>query len=388
MSILHDNKFIQSLLKKLLQCGSKAIRKRSVQEESDPPDQALESIIIKIFSQLLDENYNINTFKQQIIKKRISPKPGAKKIVQLLYNFIYIIKVGKARITVNQITLMSQDIIKMIGRLNKRSRFFPFRLHLKTKILQLTKVKSLYFSDSSSSEITEIRNNIVKYLNPFTKESVLNVQNAIRVLEVFNENVALIPPTSPMESSLLETFFEDLNSKCQSFIRDEKYVEDSEQINMGMKSIISEINILSGQLDSTKDIPSFDKCLESCKRLRYLSKSSKDKFNYNEKNRDNKSYSFESFEKILSLHQGAIARANSLLAQNDFNSISDDVLSKYRDMISKKNKKILDRKFYDQQMKNMKLDVEKAMEQAASKSTFGKSVPTSDKILDKILGLF
>ncbi len=388
MSILHDNKFIQSLLKKLLQCGSKAIRKRSVQEESDPPDQALESIIIKIFSQLLDENYNINTFKQQIIKKRISPKPGAKKIVQLLYNFIYIIKVGKARITVNQITLMSQDIIKMIGRLNKRSRFFPFRLHLKTKILQLTKVKSLYFSDSSSSEITEIRNNIVKYLNPFTKESVLNVQNAIRVLEVFNENVALIPPTSPMESSLLETFFEDLNSKCQSFIRDEKYVEDSEQINMGMKSIISEINILSGQLDSTKDIPSFDKCLESCKRLRYLSKSSKDKFNYNEKNRDNKSYSFESFEKILSLHQGAIARANSLLAQNDFNSISDDVLSKYRDMISKKNKKILDRKFYDQQMKNMKLDVEKAMEQAASKSTFGKSAPTSDKILDKILGLF
>lgn len=222
----------------------------------------------------------------------------------------------------------------------------------------------------------------------FEKETTLNVQNTIRVLESFNKNISLGMEDESLKSSL-NTFFEQLYIRCEKFINEQSYMKNPEQINVGMRGIISEINILSGQLDLHFNTSNLDKCLKLCRKLRYLSKSSKEKFDYNEKRRENKAYSLKSFKKVVSLHLGAIDKANAFLDSNGFSvRVPHEILSEYNKIISDENIKILDKTFYGQQVEKMRMDVQKALVQAASESIFGADVPTSDQILDKIVKLF
>lgn len=390
MRTLHDNKITQALLKKLLEYGAKAIKKRSIQNENDLPDQTLESKIIEIFSGLMEEDYDDNKFRKQIIEKKLPPKPSAKKVIQLLYNFIYAVGVEGKKIDVNQVNAMSNEITEMIDKLNKRSRFFSFKEHFKKKILELTKIKITCSSVSTESETKELANDINNDISVFTKNDTLDIKRAIKILETFNKIILSNVSTPSVDYSLLETFFKSMCKKCQDFIEKKEYTKNSEKVNIGIRNIISEIKILASQLDSDSSIPSLNECLDFCKKLRYLSKSDKQKFSYNEKARKNKAFSLESFKKIVSLNQDAINKANMILEKNNFKEkIPDTILSKYNKIISDRNDDdILEEKFYSQNTKNMKSDVKKAMEKAASKSIFGKSIPTSNKILDKIVKLF
>lgn len=72
----------------------------------------------------MDEDFDRNSFKQKIMSKKLPSKPSAKKVVQLLYNFIYAVETDGKKINTGQIKVMSEDIMEMINKLSRKSRFF------------------------------------------------------------------------------------------------------------------------------------------------------------------------------------------------------------------------------------------------------------------------
>ncbi len=378
-----DDKYKQSLLKKLLQCGTKIIKERATQSESDTPSVSLQEQIIQIFSQLLATNYNQNTFKKQILKKKLPSKPNARKIVQKLFIFLYKVEINGKKIDENEIILMSQEILIMVEKLNKRSRFFSFKIHLKNKILQLTNIKKLYFS-SNIDKTDKIKD----CLNSFLKESVFDPEITISALQTLNKDIAPDPDSYLKNTVFLKSFFDNLYDNLQKYIENEEYEKNSQNTKSQIKIIISEMNMISSQLDNKLDIPEFKYCLELCKNLRYLCKNSKEKFLENEKRRKDEAYSLEGFENFLYLHQSVLHYANAVLTQNQFDKyiINDDILDRYQNIINENDIKILDRKFFEKQIKKIKSDVEKSLKEVTQKSMFGSSSPSSSKVLSKIIG--
>ncbi len=88
--------------------------------------EKIEKSIIKIFSELTKKNYNVNTFKKEILKKKIPSTSRSKKILKLMYKLIFLPEsdIEKANKNYNL-------LIKIITKLNEKSCLYEFKADLK-----------------------------------------------------------------------------------------------------------------------------------------------------------------------------------------------------------------------------------------------------------------
>lgn len=363
---LYSNKIFQHLLKQLLSYGTKIIKIRHHQNKTSvPPD--LETKIISVLTKILNENYNKNEFNKNIINKQFPPKPGSKKIIQLIYFFI----LEPENIPVPE----TDDIVSLISDLSKRSRLFPFKEHLKKKVRELARVKYLYIHQTNECTIVDIN----KSISTFLKDSDLNLKIASNIIQYFIS----VPSFINENSEIIDNFFIKLKNKLET-------LEDNEITSINstdLSDIISYTNIFLNTAELEKAMKSINECLNSCKNLRYLLKDDNEKFLYNEQKRMDNAYSIEGFKKVVDLCKSTVESVNSLLDSSDLSIRIPDNLFLEQEKIVDNNINILDHEFFDKQAHKLNNILNKALKNVRSKTMFSKSTISSSQILSKILNI-
>lgn len=386
------------LLKRLVECASRAIRKRAVQNVNDnTPDKNLEEKIIEIFSDLLEEKYDRKSFYKQIINKNLPNRPSAKMVVKLIFNFIYCVGADGVRITADKIEEYAKEIVNMISKLNNHSRFFPFKTILKTKFLDLEKIKLQCFRKQSDDiqDANLFLNNAIKSIK---QSNVLELHKLCEMIDELNGYIASVrafySKSGVKQAAFfisLGTFFTEIDSKLKLLIKNKDYEDDKAGVNSDVKSILENISISKTYLAVSSYVcKCLDACISSCKLIDYYTQDDEQKFENRETHRKNRSYNFDSFEKALTLNEEAIKKANQFFSENNFRSvISDQILEKYRKMLKERDYRLLEKKFFDDAVKQMTNAVYREISaKKKSESMFGGRKPTSNQVLNKITNLF
>ncbi len=277
--------------------------KKAIEKSYKNENGSLEEIeknIIKIFSELTKKNYNVNTFKKEILKKKIPTTSNSKKILKFMYKLIFSPESETEKIHKDYILL-----IKTINKLKEKSCLYEFKEDLK----KISKVLFTY-KNSKSQKLS-------------------------------NKNLDL-----------------------ENNIRETKYKE--------------KLNTLEDE--------------EKLKEIKHRRKSdaleSRKKFKEIEQQRRSNSFSVDSFKIFLDIHENIINNANKILESNGFKKISPNILSPYREIVSKNDPKITNESYHNEKISDMISTVKKEINEAKSKSIFENSQLDSDKILEKIIKVY
>lgn len=381
VALLYENKFLQSLLKNLLLYGSKTIK-----DVAQGKKTTNETKLIKVLLDLLQEKYTENAsifFDNKIIKKNLTLKPSSKNVVKYIYFLIM-----TTGITLKELNEKEKDIEVMINKLKSISRFFPIKKHLIVKVRQLKDIKAHYLGESTSS-VDTVSSELESLMKKFGDETTLNFELLNLILDSWNKEIV---SRHKVDSSLnisvstrFQQFFTELISKCKIMLDDE--TGSYEKISEDIKTTINKINILLSLLEPGKNQDAVNECLNWFRELRYKYKSDEEKFNKREQDRLNKSYSVKSLEKTLNVYVGVLRYANKILrtyGDGKYPLINENILQKYSDMIQDKDPKLLDKKFYEKILK----DIRRITEKAISDVKINKGLSTQGKILKAIMAVF
>lgn len=383
---MYDSKYTQKLLQELLKQGGKIIRKGP---ESVSETEKLK--IINIFSILMNERYdNIRNFEKMIEKTRKKKQINTEKIVQLLYDFIFSSHSDPSIDCNSQV----ENINESIKKIKKSSKIFEIKNHLSKKVNEL----GCILNEIQKQELVTLEDNIKK-INSIGNNDI-DVNGAIKSLEVIDENLSInvINADVGEKKNLFENIKEKLN-EIFKIINENSEMFDKNKLNEIIKKIDSKIKLILSQTDEENSVTVMKECHKTCKQIRDLSHDSEKQLLSSVKKYDDKAFSLKAFKNFYNNHSRIIQMAKNSLEitktlatevnNKEFENanISDECLSKYRDIVDNKDVRIFNKKFFDNSVNEIKKIVKNELKKITKKSMFGNSTPPNNKIFNKLSGV-
>ena len=368
--ILHNNRYMQKLLKELL------MQVRIISSNGKEKNNK----IINIFSLLLNEEYNEQTFENTIKKLRNTEQSSAKKVVQLLYDYI-----------INENSVPKEIIEDYILRLKPRSRFYGIKNHLLKKVEEISAVRD----NQQKVDLNKLKTNII----------AISVEDGIpgsiiKALDSIANNLPI--SIIKLDISELTTFFKILESKLNKIcekINYENFGEtNTKALNISIKQISSKFKLISSQICSTEGQldNSIKACIKICKRVRTLSSSVDKQLALAVNNSNDKAYDLKAFKMFYDNHfkilEEAKKRLNKIKAEAEKMGIADfygvgistKLLDKYGNIIKNKGVRVFNKKFFDKSIREIRRIVKNKLNKITGKSMFRNSIPTKKQILNKL----
>jgi len=128
-------------------------------------------VLIDIFSRMLGEKYKKEDFIRKIIRKNVY-KICANRVIQLIWNFIYNTESSENII----------NIIKIIDKLNKRSRFYVYRNIIIKKLNELSEIKN---NESNIEDIIETEEDKIEFIENKREIETYSFENFKFVYDIY-----------------------------------------------------------------------------------------------------------------------------------------------------------------------------------------------------------
>lgn len=388
---MYDSKYNQKLLQELLKQGGKIIRKGP---ESVSETEKLK--IINIFSILMDEKYdNVKNFEKMIEKTRKKNKINTKKIIQLLYDFIFYSHSDPSIDCNSQV----KNINESIKKIKKSSKIFEIKNHLSKKTNEL----GCILNEIQKQELVTLDDNIKKIKS--IENNDIDVNGTIKSLDVIDENFSInvIKADIDKKIKLFEIIKEKLDEIFKIINKNSKMF-DKNKLNEKIKKVNSKIKLILSQTDeenskSKELVTVIKECHKTGKQIRNLSNDSEKQLSSSVKKYDNRAFNLDAFNNYYENHLRVIEVAEDLLKttktlaktvnNKEFEnaSISPEGLSKYKDIVDNKDVRIFNKKFFDNSVNEIKKIVKNELEKITKKSMYGNSTPTNSKIFNDLIGV-
>ncbi len=372
---LYNNKFTQKLLKEFLKQGGKIIRSNNSVSNREKLK------IINIFSLLLDEKYsNVQDFEKMIRKIENKKVVSAKKIVQLLYDYIIYKKYQ-----------LKDTIENYINNLKQKSRFYSIKNHLLKKVREINDIINI----KQNAKYEELKENIDKIV--LQDNDINSVTNALIAISN-NLPISIIKLSEDHLLNFFDDLKEKLNNICKKIVYENLDGTNKQVLNKAIKQVSSKIKLISSQIDNPKDelINSIKGCLKVCKQVRTLSSDINNQLKRAVKKSNDKAYNLKAFKVVYDNNFKILEEANNQLKKinseaqktenKDFDGLQVDInsLSSYKNILDNKDVRMFNEKFFGKSISEMKKVVEGELNKITKKSMFGNSTPTNRQIFDKL----